>query len=114
MCALSSGAYTITLLVMIDRMKGGGRESPPRARLGRIYHHDECTSTSESGHCQSISTLSPVWLTDTSSDMVLYILLSFKKQEMERNIERMEEEYRRNRGGIQKKEEQNGNIERKR
>ena len=92
---LSAGAYTTTLLLMIDRMKGGGRESPPRARLGRIYHHDECTSTSESGHCQSISTLSPVWLTDTSSDMVLYILIYFKKTGDG-------EEYIRNGGGLQK------------
>jgi hypothetical protein len=36
--ALSSGAYTTTLLVMVDRLKGGRRA--PRPRLGWIYHHD--------------------------------------------------------------------------
>jgi hypothetical protein len=32
--ALSSGAYITTLLVMVDRGKGGGRVSPTLTRLG--------------------------------------------------------------------------------
>jgi hypothetical protein len=38
--ALLLGAYTTTLLVMVDTVKGGGRTLPTNTRLGRIYHHD--------------------------------------------------------------------------
>ncbi len=38
--ALSAGACTTTLLVMVDRVKGGGRARPTLTRLGCIYHHD--------------------------------------------------------------------------
>jgi hypothetical protein len=38
--ALSAGAYTTTLLVMVDRVKVGGRAHPTLTRLGSIYHHD--------------------------------------------------------------------------
>jgi hypothetical protein len=91
---LSAGAYTTTLLLMIDRMKGGGPPHPAPV-WAEFTIMMKCTSTSESGHCQSISTLSPVWLTDTSSDMVLYILIYFKKTGDG-------EEYIRNGGGLQK------------
>jgi hypothetical protein len=32
--ALSTGAYTTTLLTMVDRVKGGGRAPPTLIRLG--------------------------------------------------------------------------------
>jgi hypothetical protein len=54
--ALSAGAYTTTLLVMVDRVKWGGRAPPPP------HHHQadftiimKCTP--ESGHCHSVCTL---------------------------------------------------------
>ncbi len=37
---LSAGAYTTTMLVMVDRVKGGGRAPPALSRLGWFYHHD--------------------------------------------------------------------------
>ena len=38
--ALSAGAHTTTSLVMVDRVKGGGRAPPNLTRLGWFYHHD--------------------------------------------------------------------------
>jgi hypothetical protein len=44
--ALSAVAYTTTLLVMVDRVKGEGVDSPPPlTRVGRFYHHDGITVT---------------------------------------------------------------------
>jgi hypothetical protein len=37
---LSGGEYTTTLLVMVDRVKGGGRAHLTLTREGCIYHHD--------------------------------------------------------------------------
>jgi hypothetical protein len=47
--ALSAGEYTTTWLVMVDRVKGGGRALPTLIMM-------DCTL--ESGHCQSICILS--------------------------------------------------------
>ncbi len=38
--ALSAGVYTTTLLVMVDRVKWGGRAAPSLTWLGLFYHHD--------------------------------------------------------------------------
>jgi hypothetical protein len=38
--ALSAGAYTTTLLVMVDRVKGGRRAPSTHTRPGLFYHHD--------------------------------------------------------------------------
>jgi hypothetical protein len=54
MCALSSGVYTATLLVMIGRMKGGGGAFPPAPGWAEFTIMIECTNTPESGDCQSI------------------------------------------------------------
>ncbi len=53
--ALSDGAYTTTLLVMVDRVKGGGRVPPHSAGWAEFTIMIEYTP--ESGHCRSIWTL---------------------------------------------------------
>ncbi len=41
MSAFSAEAYTTTVLMMVDRVKGGGCATPPPlTRLGWIYHHE--------------------------------------------------------------------------
>ncbi len=55
--ALSAGAYTTTLLMMVDRVKRGGRAPPPSSGWAEFTIMMECTL--KSGHCQS-STLSSV------------------------------------------------------
>jgi hypothetical protein len=52
--ALSAGVYTTTKLVMVDRVKGGGREPTPSPGWAEFTIMMECTP--ESGHCQSICT----------------------------------------------------------
>jgi hypothetical protein len=50
---LSAGAYTTTLNVMVDRVKGGGRApSPGRADFSIMIEY-----TPESGHCHSVCIL---------------------------------------------------------
>ncbi len=38
--ALSAGAYTATLYVMVNRVKWGGREPPTLTSMGKFFHHD--------------------------------------------------------------------------
>jgi hypothetical protein len=38
--AHSAGAYTATLLVMVNVMKGGGRAPPTLTSRGQVYPHD--------------------------------------------------------------------------
>ncbi len=40
MSAISSGAYTTTLYVMVDKVKEGGRAPPTLTSLGLFYPHD--------------------------------------------------------------------------
>jgi hypothetical protein len=54
--ALSAGAYTKTLLVlMVDRVKGGWRAHPPTPGWPDVTIMMECSP--ESGHCHSVCTL---------------------------------------------------------
>jgi hypothetical protein len=53
--AISAVAYTTTLLVMVDRMKGGGRAPPPSPCWADFTIMMECTT--ESGHCRSAYSL---------------------------------------------------------
>jgi hypothetical protein len=48
---LSAGAYTTTMLVMVDRVKGGGVHPPPSPDWADFTIMMECTP--ESGHCHS-------------------------------------------------------------
>ncbi len=54
MC-LSAGAYTTTLLVMVNRAKGGGRAHPPLPGWADFTIMMECVP--KSGHCHSVCTL---------------------------------------------------------
>ncbi len=55
--ALSDGAYTTTLLVMVDRVKSGkGVHPPPSPGWADFTIMMECT-TPESGHCHSLCVL---------------------------------------------------------
>jgi hypothetical protein len=47
---------TATLLVMVDRVKGGGRAPPPSPGWADFTIMMECTP--ESSHCHSVCTLS--------------------------------------------------------
>jgi hypothetical protein len=38
--ALSAGAYTATLYVIVNKMKGGGCASPTLTSLGSFFHND--------------------------------------------------------------------------
>ncbi len=63
--AHSAGAYTATLLVMVNLMKGGGRAPPTLTSLGKFYPHDECTL--ESSVCYSVYSVG-----STSSTVSVY------------------------------------------
>ncbi len=56
--ALSAGAYTTTLLVMADIVKGEGVHPPPISSWVEFTIMMECSP--ESVHCLSICTLSSV------------------------------------------------------
>jgi hypothetical protein len=47
--ALSARAYTTTLLVIVDRVRGDGRAPPPSPGWAEFTIMMECTR--ESGHC---------------------------------------------------------------
>jgi hypothetical protein len=49
--SLSSGAYTTTLLVMVDRVKRGGRAPPPPHSSDWADFTIVKEFTPESGHC---------------------------------------------------------------
>ncbi len=50
---LSAGAYTTTLLMIVDRVIEGGHEPPTLTRLGWFYHHDG-GYTIKVRHCHSV------------------------------------------------------------
>jgi hypothetical protein len=51
--SLSAGAYTTTLLLMEDRVKGGGRAPPPSPGW-TIFFTIMMECTPDSGHCHSV------------------------------------------------------------
>jgi hypothetical protein len=53
--AHSAGAYTTTLYVMVDTVKGGGSTPQPSPDWANFSIMMECTP--ESGHCHSVCTL---------------------------------------------------------
>ncbi len=79
--ALSAGAHTTILLVMVDRVKGGVCVPPPSPGWTDFTIMMECTSTLESGHSHSVYSVkvSPLlswksWLYCTS----LYLQLTIE------------------------------------
>jgi hypothetical protein len=69
--ALSAGAYTTTLYVMVDRVKGGGRAPSPGWPNFSIMI--ECTP--ERGNCHSVCTLSLKLSAITGGFQAIYLFL---------------------------------------